>query len=259
MKKSTMGLLAAALCCTAAAPAMAAWNRIGEVHVGSRHDRDVQPVRLGGRVEGLRLTADGNRVDCRKVTADFGNGNRRTVFRGNLNPGQPRNIDLPGERRRIHSLMFDCGVQGHRDAVIRVSADVGRYRDEWRRNPDFNRVWSRMFNWGSDMVNNWHLLDSASFEGRNDQEHSFVKWNGRNVDAVALKPLNADARCSRITVRFRNGWTRTLDINNDDYLRRGQYHTLDLPGRVRDLRSLNMRCRATNARQVTIQIFASQG
>jgi hypothetical protein len=257
MRKSTIAFMAAALCCGAAVPAMAAWDRIGEVHVDGRHDRDRQPVQLGGPVEGLRLTADGNRVDCRKVTADFGNGNRRTVFRGTLNPGEPHTVDVPGERRFIHSLTFDCGVRGRHDAVIRVSADVGRHRDEWRRHPDFNRTWSRMFNWGSNMINDWRYLDSVSFEGRHDREQSFAGWGGRHADAVALKPLDADARCSRVTVRFVNGWTRRLNVNNGDTLRRGQYYKLDLPGRVRDVSSLSMQCHAEQGRRVKIQIFTS--
>jgi hypothetical protein len=257
MKKSTVGFLAAALCCAAAVPAMAAWDRIGEVRIDSRHDRDRQPVRLGGPVEGLRLTADGNRVDCRAVTADFGNGNHRMVFRGELHPGRPHMVDLPGDRRFIRALTFDCGVRGRHDAIIRVSADVGRYRGDWQRNPDFNRMWSRVFNWGSDAINDWQYLDSVRFEGRGDRENSFAGWKGHNIDAVALKPLNADARCRRVTVRFANGWTQPLNINNGDTLRRGQYYKLDLPGRARDVRSLSMRCRAEGARQVTIQIFTS--
>lgn len=140
-----------------------------------------------------------------------------------------------------------------------MSADIGRYRGDWQRNPDFGRVWSRMFNWGSNMVNDWRYLDSVSFEGRRDRENSSAGWKGRNIDAVALKPLNADARCSRVTARFVNGWTHPLDVNHGDYLRRGQFYKLDLPGRARDLAGLSMRCRATDARQVTIQIFTSRG
>jgi hypothetical protein len=259
MRANRIGFLAAALGCAVAVPAMAAWDRIGEVRVSSHHDRDIQPVRLGGPVEGLSLTADGNRVRCQSVTADFGNGNRRTVFRGELNPGQARNIDLPGDRRHIRALTFDCAVRGPRDAVIHVSADVGRYRGEWQHNPDYGRLWSHMFNWGSSMVNNWRYLDSVNFQGRRDRENSFAGWKGRDIDAVALKPLNADARCSHISARFGNGQTHTLNINNGDYLRRGQFYKLDLPGRARDLRSLNLHCRATNSRQVTIQIYTSKG
>ncbi|MBN9587501.1 MAG: hypothetical protein BGN85_04230 [Alphaproteobacteria bacterium 64-11] len=259
MKRSSIGVLTAVLCCAVTLPAMAAWDRIGEVRVGGRHDRDTQPVRLGGPVEGLRLEADHNNVMCRSVVARFGNGRDRIVFQGELRPGQPRMVDLPGDRRNIRSLAFDCGVRGPRDAVIHVSADVGRYRSDWQRNPDFGRVWSRMFNWGSNMANDWRYLESVSFEGRRDRENSFAGWRGQDVDAVALKPLDADARCSRVTARFGNGRTQTLNVNNGDYLRRGQFYKLDLPGRVRDLRSLNMRCRASDARRVTIQIFTSKG
>lgn len=283
MNTSKLGLLATALCCTVAGAALAqsyhhdrdmrhddrhdsryssshqGWDRIGEVRVSERHDRDLQPVRLGGPIEGLRLDVENRSVRCRSVVANFGNGNDRMIFRGELEPGHPRMIDLPGDRRHVRSLAFDCSAPGRRDAIIHVSANVGRYRSDWQRNPDFNRVWSKMFNWGSNVINNWQLVDAVHFEGRGDHERSFTGWNGRRADAVALKPLNADARCSRVTAHFRNGWTKRLPLNRGDYLARGRFHEIDLPGRVSDLRRLDLNCRATDARQVTIQIFTSRG
>ncbi len=71
-------------------------------------------------------------------------------------------------------------------------------------------------------------------------------------------PVNADARCARVTARFGNGNDQPLNVNNGDLLRRGQYYKLDLPGRARDLVSLNMRCRATGARSVQVRIFTSR-
>jgi hypothetical protein len=41
-------------------------------------------------------------------------------------------------------------------------------------------------------------------------------------------------------------------------MRQGQYYKIDLPGDQRNLTSLNLRCRATDARRVTVQIFTSK-
>ena len=139
-----------------------------------------------------------------------------------------------------------------------VVADVDRYRKEWRSNPRYQSDWSKIFNWGSEMVNDWRPLTTVTFEGRRDSESAFAGWRGQNINAVALMPQNADARCSRVTARFGNGNAQPLNVNNGDLMRRGQYYKLDLPGRARDLVSLNMRCRATNADRVRVQIFTSR-
>ena len=54
---------------------------------------------------------------------------------------------------------------------------------------------------------------------------------------------------------MRYGRDQALNVNNGDYLRRGMFYKLDLPGRNRDLNSISLRCRATDARRVTMQIF----
>ena len=43
-----------------------------------------------------------------------------------------------------------------------------------------------------------------------------------------------------------------------DVLRQGQYYKVDLPGDMRNLRSLDLSCHAQGARRVTIQIFVSK-
>ena len=250
-------LLAATLL-TAATPALAEWTEIGTVHVSAGRDRDSRGFDLGGPVERLQLRADGSDINCRSVDARFGNGQSRTLFRGPLRDGMPVSVDLPGRDRTITSLSFNCGAERRRGGDIVVVADVGRYRGEWRRNPRWRDSWSKVFNWGSDMVNDWKPLGTVRFEGRDDRESSYAGWRGQNIEAVALKPLDADARCSRVTARFGNGQDQVLNVNNGDFLRRGQYYKLDLPGRARDLVSLNMRCRGTDARGVTVQIFASR-
>jgi hypothetical protein len=162
---------------------------------------------------------------------------------------------LPGDERNIKRLSFNCRAQDFGGGTIRIAADIGSHRAEWQRNPNFGRVWAKVFNWGSNAVNNWKYVGQVSFEGRRDRENAFTGWSGRNVDSVALKPLNASARCSRVAATFGNGRTRVLNVDNADYMRQGQFNKVNLPGDNRNLKSLNMRCRATDARQVTVQIF----
>jgi len=222
---------------------------------GPDMDRDSRSFDLGGPVEHLQFRADGSDVECRSIMARFRNGNTRDIYHGELRQGRTVNVDLPGNGRDLNGLTFLCASRDRRDATIRISADVGRYRNEWMRGPNWRTTWSRMFNWGSNTANDWHLVGTESFEGRGDSEHAFTGWRGARTDSVALKPLEADARCSSVRARFGNGRDQALNVNNGDVLRRGMYYKLDLPGRERNLTSLSLRCSAIGARRVSIQIF----
>lgn len=257
MNRTRLAVLAAVLCAGAATPALAEWDSIGSVSITGR-DRDVRNFDLGGPVDRLSLRVEGNSVDCRAVTATFGNGNTRQIFSGRIYENRPTTIDLPGDNRNIRRLAFNCSAGRWRSATIRIAADIGSHRSEWQHNPDFGRMWAHVFNWGSNAMNNWRYAGQVRFEGRRDHESAFTGWRGRNTDAIALKPLDASARCSRVTAMFGNGRARDLNVNNGDYMRQGQYYKLDLPGDRRNVTSLNLRCRATDARRVTIQIFTGR-
>jgi hypothetical protein len=258
MYGTRLAVLAAVLCAGAATPAFADWDSIGSVNISHGRDRGVRNFDLGGPVDRLQLRVENNGVECRSVNATFGNGTTRQIFSGRLYENRPTTIDLPGNNRNIRRLAFNCSAGQWRDATIRIAADIGSHRAEWQRNPDFGRVWARMFNWGSNAVNNWRYVGQKSFEGRRDSESAFTGWRGRDTNAIALKPLDASARCSRVTATFKNGRTRVLNVNNGDFMRQGQYYKIDLPGNQRNLTSLNLRCRATDARRVTMQIFTSR-
>lgn len=258
MNKTRLAVFAALLCAGAATPALADWNNIGSVDVSQGRDRDMRTFNLGGPVDQLRLRAEDGDVYCRAVNATFGNGATRQVFSGRLDQNRATNVDLPGNNRNITRLAFNCSADRRGGATIRIAADIGSHRAEWQRNPDFARTWANVFNWGSNAVNNWQYTGQVSFEGRRDSESAFTGWRGRNTTSVALKPLDASARCSRVTAMFGNGRTQNLDVNNGDYMRQGQYYKIDLPGDQRNLTSLNLRCRATDARRVTVQIFTSK-
>lgn len=266
--KSKLAILASLLALGAATPAFAAWDAIGSVDVdGGRDmrgpamgmrgmDRDVKNFDLGGPVERLQLRADRSDITCRSVNARYGNGRDRSIFHGRLSQGRTVDVDVPDGR--INALTFNCAAMDRSGGTIRISADVGRYRNDWMHGPNWQATWSRMFNWGSQGANNWQLVGTESFEGRNDSENSFTGWRGRNVESVALKPLDADARCSRVVAHFGNGREQPLNLDNGGNLRRGMFYKLDLPGRSRDLNSISLRCRATDARKVTMQIFTGR-
>ena len=180
--KTTLPALAAIFVLGTALPALADWNEVGHVDVRHNGERFMRDVRMGGAVEQLQLRAEGDDVFCRSVRATFGNGRTRDVFHGVLHRDDAVNVDLPGDRRNLRNLSFQCGTQHRGGARIRVAADVGRYRDEWRRNPDFGRLWSRSFNWGSDVVNDWQYLGAENFRGRGDTEIA----SPAGVDAISM-------------------------------------------------------------------------
>ena len=264
MKTSRIAVMAALLCAGTALPAFAAMDQIGQVTVGHFANRAAQNFDLGGPIDSLGLQPVGADVDCRAINATFGNGKTSQIFSGKLYQGRTTTVDLPGDQRTVTRLAVNCQSLGFRDATIRVSADIGSHRAEWQANPNFARLWARFFNWGSAAVNggapatNWQYLGDTQFVGNNDSDNAFGRWQGRTVSTVALKPLNASARCSRVIASFGNGSTQTLDVNRGDYLNQGQFYPLDLRGDRRNLVNLALRCRATNARAVTIQIFTGR-
>lgn len=260
MRRSSILALAAVLAVGVSLPALAAWDRIGTVDFDWRGSHETQWGNFGGRIESLNFRAEGNGVQCRRVRATFGNGDRRRIFDGYIGEGRSVDVDLPGDDRRLNRLDFNCRSDGRRDARIVISADIGRYRDEWRHSPDWDQRWSRMFNWDNDRNDDsgWIRIGSESFEGRHDHEMAYPGWAGRHVQSLALKPLNGDARCRRVSATFENGHTRDLNINGGEYLRQGDFYRLDLPGDERNVTSINLSCRAVGDYQVTIELYTEK-
>ncbi len=285
MNTTRIAVMAALLSSTFALPALAQLQPVGSIEIGGRDDmrgppgmgrdrdmrgpgsmmgpnrdrddRNVKMFELGGPVESLRLRAERSDVRCRSVDATFANGQRRNVFSGQIRENQTVNVDMPGRERNIRRLDFNCEAERGRGASIRILADVGRFRGDWQRSPNWQREWSKIFNWGSQSMNDWQMVGSTRFDGRRDQETTFTGRRGIQSDAIALKPLETDARCQRVTARFENGRQQNLDVNRGDVLRKGQFYKLDLPGDVRNVRNIAMTCGAVNGPFVTVQVFTS--
>ena len=261
MKMRTMFLAATALMTAGfSAPALADYVRLGSVDVGYHMDKDTQWTRFGGGMEGLRLEADGNDVTCAKIVAHFGDGSQQNVFSGKLREDRPVNVDLAGGTRKVRDVSFTCRSDERGGAKIYLSAEIGRFKNDWMRSPDWATFWSRMFHWsptpgaqsGYD-PNYWVTLGRESFEGRRDREQNFAGWAGRSVERIGFRAVNDNARCSRVQVTFGNGNTRDLDVGRLD---QGRMKVVDLPGGNRNVRSLKMVCSAVNKYSVTVEILA---
>lgn len=253
----------------AADPPRAGMENLGTVDISGRPDRDIVYNRFGGPVEGLVLRATDSDIDCRSIIAKFGNGRSRQIFSGRLAEGRSTAVDLPGDSRRVASLAFNCRASERWGGKVRILANVGRYRAEWRRSPDWPGYWSRLFNWDLDIRSDgrdnawrgptklsdtkWSIIGEERFEGRRDREVAYAGSRGDSLRAIALMPIEADAQCRRVSANFARGVNQDLMVS--DRLRRGQYNRVDLPGNHRDLVRLNMNCEAEGRSAVTIRVY----
>lgn len=281
MRKTQILALATVLTAVTAVPAMAHMDRIGSVSFDNKGNHERQYTRFGGKVAGLSFTAYGNDVRCRSIRATFANGRTREIFSGQLRARRARNVDLPGNERRIKRLDFVCRAEGRRDARIDIAADIGQYQSEWQSGP-LAGFWAQLFGWqtvpqrhadsrdrhnGRDnnrydnqnrnqSRSQWIRVSRESFEGRRDRETVTTGWKGRSIQAIALKPLNGDARCKRLRITFANGQRRDLDVSRRQIMRQNGFYSFDLPGNQRNVEKIVMRCRAIRDRQVSIAVFA---
>ena len=290
MNKTRLLALAAALCASTALPASAqpaygpngpwdrpgGWDRIGSVTFSFRPDRETEYGNFGGRVERLSFLARNANVRCRNITATYANGRTDSLYRGQLRQGRSIVVDVPGQSRMIRRIDFNCrSLERREPARVDIAADIGQYRAEWRRSPDWDRMWSRMFNWGDERygdtrygrdryvagelaTDGWITLGTEVFNGRADRETTFAGFGGRNVERLAGRAVNDDARCSRVSATFANGMTRALNIGEGNLLREDRVYQLDLPGRSRDVTRVDMTCHAENGRQVTMLVMADR-
>ncbi len=233
--------------------------RLGSVDVGFRTDRDTTWTRFGGGMEGLRLAADRSDIRCRAIVAHFGDGTQQNVFSGALRDNQPIEVDLRGGTRRVRDISFTCRSDERAGGKIYIAANVGRFRSEWQRSPDWMLFWSRLFNWGPAPVasdndpNYWVSLGRQRFTGRGDRDSTVAGWGGRSVDRLGFKALDADAVCPRVRVTFGNGTTSVLPVGP---LEQGRVKRVDLPGNQRNVTGVVLACQAINRNAVTIDILA---
>lgn len=258
MKKLSCAAAIAALVAISA-PAYAGWTNIGSVHFDYGVDRDTAYGNFGGPATALQLTARGSDVNCKYVRATFGNGSTANVYQGMLRQGTGVRVDLPGDRRNISKLAFECRSYARAGARVDIAADVDAYRAQWARNPLWAKLWASLMpppppaNTGG-----WVPIGVERFVGPRDASTAFTGWSGHHASRIALKPVDANAQCRRISATFASGATRELDLNRGGVALRGELYKIDLPGNVRNIMRLDMVCHAIGAPAVTIQIYGDQ-
>jgi hypothetical protein len=240
-----------------AAPAIAQWVKLSDVPVAHHRDRDATYSNFAGPVERLRFTARGSDIWCRSIAVQYRNGAGQQVFSGKLDRDRPVDADVHGGDRRIDRLAMNCTAADPRGGVVVVAADVGRFHQIWERSRDWASRMARKFeqNMGLHDENGWVSL-GREFQARNDGEARLAGWRDRAIDRIALRPIDSDARCGRVSATFENGHTRDLDIDRREVMARGQMVEIDLPGGERNLSSIDLTCRAVGDRDVTIEILA---
>ena len=123
MRRTSAVVCAALLSSTMALPALAAWDRVGSVRFSDRNSYDTMDY-VNARSDALLLTARNSDVMCRSVTATFGNGRTREIFRGELRRGQAITVDLPGRERNIDRVEFNCRPLDRPFARVDVAANT---------------------------------------------------------------------------------------------------------------------------------------
>ena len=257
LKTAFLGMTAVAALAIAT-PAEAQWVKLSDVHIDHGRDRESSYAQFAGPVERLSFTAQGSDMYCRSIGVEYQNGERQQVYSGKLMQGQPVNADVAGNARRIERLHMACSATDRRGGVLVVGADVGRFHQAWEKSKMWASRMARDFerNVGLDKQGGWVTIGRENFQGRGDAETSFAGWHGKSVDRIALRPIDSDARCLRVSATFDNGRTRDLDIDRHDVIERGRMMEIDLPGHDRNLRRVDLHCRAVGDRDVTIEVLA---
>ena len=135
MRRTSAFIFATLLSSSAIVPAVAAWDPVGSVNFSNRDTHDAKLGNFKGTAVGL--TARDSGVMCESVTATFGDGRSREIFRGELPRGQTIRVGLPGSQRSVDRVDFDCRPTDGRSAAVDIAADDGRGFGYRQRSSDY--------------------------------------------------------------------------------------------------------------------------
>src|SRR6266404_3455127 len=84
------------------------WQQLGRSYVDGRNDHDRITVNSGESFRALQLEVRGGAIEFQRVVVHFENGSDHDIeIRDRISSGgRTREIDLPGDRRRIRSVEF---------------------------------------------------------------------------------------------------------------------------------------------------------
>ncbi|MES2253672.1 MAG: hypothetical protein V4559_01380 [Pseudomonadota bacterium] len=243
MTKAPMIAIAALLTAGSALPALAGWNHVGTVQVSPDRYTDVQLGGFQGPVDRLRIHADG-RADCDEIRVRYDNGVTREVYSGALYDGQDQTITFPGRSNLVSAVSFSCRAAHDDGAEIAVAADTPAFEAPARYDEPVLPAGEPM------------LIASRDFGVPGQRTLMLGDTAPRSVQAIALEPVGADARCSSIRATFDDGTTSLAMPNDGDDLYEGRLYKAYVGGRHHDLNSINLTCQAANSDHVKINVYA---
>lgn len=198
------------------------WQQLGQSHVDGRNDHDRIVVNNGEWFRSLQLEVRGGAIEFQRVVVHFDNGADHALDIRYRIPdgGRTREIDLPGDRRRIRSVEFWYSKEG------------------WRSRPYVNlygRTGSGFVSGGADDPR-WERLGQVTVDGRNDHDRIVVN-NGEGYRALQLGVKGGGIEFQRVLVHFENGGDTDLPVR-ERIEEGGKTRVMDLPGERRRIRSI---------------------
>jgi hypothetical protein len=241
MKTAPVIAITTLLMAGSALPALAAWNPVGRVEVSPYRYSEVQLAGFQGPVDRLRLHADG-RADCDQIRVRYDNGVTREVYSGALYDGQDQTITFPDRAPLVSAVSFRCRAAHDDGAEIAVAADMTpvALRDEYP----------------APVTGEATLLASRDFGVPGQRTLMLDDSAPRPVQAIALEPVGADARCTRVRATFDDGTTSMVTPNDGDELYEGRLYKAYVGSGYSDLSSINLTCEAANSDHVKINVYA---
>ena len=203
------------------------WVQLGRSYVDGRNDHDRIAVNSGESFRSLALEVRGGTIEFQRVVVHFDNGADVDVeIRDRISSGgRTREIDLPGDRRRIRSVEFWYSKGGWRSRpyVNLYGKTGGGFRPGGDRpgGPDDPR---------------WENLGQAYVDGRNDHDRIVVN-NREAYRALQLGVKNGAIEFQRVLVHYDNGEDSDLPVR-ERIQQGGKTRVLDLPGNRRRIQSI---------------------
>ena len=102
------------------------------------------------------------------------------------------------------------------------------------------------------------VLGEHRFEFDRDRETIAVGPAFAGAEAIAVRPLNGDAECTRVVANFANGEARDLPIETEGLLAAGGTYWMALPEGGRNLTGIELVCRPLRPGvRVDMQVLAT--
>jgi hypothetical protein len=207
------------------------WQQLGRSYVDGRNDHDKILVDTQDSFRALVFEVNGGTIDFQRVVVHFDNGaDHRLDIRGRIQDGaRTREIDLPGDRRRISSVEFwySRGSWLGRPYVNLFGMSAPGRSDNNSDNQDRDRGRDR---------DQWQQLGRSYVDGRNDHDKILVDTQ-ESFRALVFEVNGGTIDFQRVVVHFDNGADHRLDIRGS--IQDGaRTREIDLPGNRRRISSV---------------------